>query len=811
MSELKKEKSGRIFMEQSVMLCRTCLPRIAVVLVFTALIEWFYFGFNNIDFMAQISNEGDGLGALLSVKNILTGSGELKGWPFFEDHSDYSAQYSMLYVLFVRFCGLFTKNVALVFNLYLFVIPLFNVLVCYLVLRHFKIRDWLAWLAALTFGFCPYVQYRLRGHMTLSAVECIPFVFMLCIWCVEDPTFNRPGKKWFTLPRNWAALFFTWMIANNGMVYYPFFSCAIFCMAALFLLLQKRSWRALLPPLMLVIQTAGWLAIGFLPTVWGIIQGYGNMTGSGVVRSPGQALIYSLQLHSLLLSPKGFGIPIIQEKIEFFKQLAANVGAVNNNEAAYAYMGVTSIFGFILLLILCFFSGRTRPDGKNQLYGRLRLLSGATVGILLISMQSGLGTIINCVVVYIRCYNRMSPFLVFCGTFAVALCAEALLQRIGTKDLMVEGALLSCAVIMFFVYGLWEQQGYYGYFTPGYGDSIRMHYEADKSFVSKIEQDAGAGAMIFQLPYMRSSENGPVRNIPDYDHMRGLFYGETLRWSYGATGDSENDLWYKSTSQLESKLMVEELYHQGFSGIWLNLDGYETEEGAELKAALCAAAHCAEPILCEDGHTIYISLSDSLHYRTDFASGEISEISYIATPETISTILDELGGDAASIQYLQNILQSNGMDGEAYTIALPSDGIYQVHYKTPEEKGEMRSVATLLEESNFSLADVGEHQLVAFPITIKEDTMYKVELEFADNLDFSTAAGLVVDFYAGPEYDRAEQEANSFVQNGRYRYTFYFNSGLFPGYVLDCQARVFVWNLDTVIEIDRFSVTEMEY
>ncbi len=592
-------------------LWRTYLPRIALVLLVTGIIEWFYFGFQHIDFSVSLFSSGDGIGGVLSVKDLLIGSNSLKGWPYFQDLSAYSARYDALSRIFKLFCGLFTKNEELVFNIYLFAIPLFNVLVCYLVLCHFKIREWLAWLAALSFGFCPYVQYRMAGHFSLAAIECIPLAFLLCVWCVEDPNFNQLGEGWCRYRRNWASLLFTWMIANNGMVYYPFFSCFILCVTALCLVLKDRRTGALWAPLTVIAEIGGWLAAGFLPTVWGYIQGFGNVAMHGAHRTAAGAMWYSLRINSLLLSPKGYGIPALKNLVDQYLQYAAEHDSFYN-ENAYAYMGVVAIVGFLLLLV-CVFSSHICVDRKKQLYGRLWLLSRATIGILLLSVLTGFGTIIGAVITAMRCYNRISPFLVFCGIFAVTLCVEFIFQHRMLQQKSKKGTMLRImlyvAIVIFFFYGLWEQQGVYLYFTREYGESTRQAYEIDDAFVREIEQEAGEGGMIFQLPYMRSFENGMTGDIPDYDHLRGLLHSDTLRWSYGAAKGSENDMWYSETSSLPAGELVEELYDHEFSGIWLNLDGYAAEEGAELEAELCTSAHCSEPIRCGDGHTIYIPLA----------------------------------------------------------------------------------------------------------------------------------------------------------------------------------------------------------
>lgn len=205
-------------------------------------------------------------------------------------------------------------------------------------------------------------------------------------------------------------------------------------------------------------------------------------------------------------------------------------------------------------------------------------------------------------------------------------------------------------------------------------------------------------------------------------------------------------------------------------------------------------------------------ITDPAYYK-DWRSDEIRKLIFKADPGSAERVMNDLTGDEASVAYLEAQLDRYGLDGKFHYVNFPYAGKYQVREKTPEERGEMRRIATLLEESDFALTDIGEYQIVGFPIRLKEDTPYKVELTLADDVDFSTAAQLAVDFYDGPAYDRAEQERNNFVQNGRYQYTFYINSGEFDGSdeVLDCETRLYVWNTDTVIQVESFSVTEMEY
>lgn len=74
--------------------------------------------------------------------------------------------------------------------------------------------------------------------------------------------------------------------------------------------------------------------------------------------------------------------------------------------------------------------------------------------------------------------------------------------------------------------------------------------------------------------------------------------------SYG----TENDEWYNTTASLEPDAMCEELKKQGFSGIYLNLNGYITEDREKILHELMTAANCTNTISDDTGTRVYISL-----------------------------------------------------------------------------------------------------------------------------------------------------------------------------------------------------------
>ena len=221
---------------------------------------------------------------------------------------------------------------------------------------------------------------------------------------------------------------------------------------------------------------------------------------------------------------------------------------------------------------------------------------------LLLATLAGFGSIIGIFIRFIRGYNRISPYIIFFALLTMGLTAEKrMTQRTGKSR-----AAFAAVLAVLLVFGFWEQQGLY---NPKY-ESVQKTWQQDEDFVAEVESAAGEGAMIFQLPYMKNFENGPQNKMWDYTLLRGPLHSKTLKFSYGAGYGTENDNWYKATSELEPEAMVAELRAQGMAGIYLDLDGYTEEEQQPTLQALINAAGCDESdvIISEGGTLCYIPL-----------------------------------------------------------------------------------------------------------------------------------------------------------------------------------------------------------
>lgn len=577
---------------------------ILLVIAAIALSEYYFFQLWRLDWQVPMLYGGDGIYWVGQVQRSYGDLTASLGWPFYQPPSPYEPNYDLIYDLFVAFVGLFTKDTGVVFNLYVLVIPFANALAGYAVFRMTGMRRWLAFAFGVTFGLCPYVQQRLAGHMMLAAVEFVPFSVLLCFWCAEDPAFGRPGKGFLRNPRNWLALAFAWGIANNGAAYYPYFTCFFLCVTALCLILRDRRLSAGTPCFLTIGEIVLWMIPDFFPMVLGMIAGVGSTLTNGVYRSPIGADIYSLRISSLLLSPNGYGWDKLARWFQrYFHLLATDEGPMYN-ENAYGYLGIVGVIAFLALLALLFrnHDWRAGREAVPRLSDRLWLLGRLNVAALLLASIASFGGLIGIFLRFIRGYNRISPYIAFFALLAAGLWAEWFLRNHRGRG----KALFTAVLAVVLAYSYWEQQGL---FNPKY-EEVQTTWYQDAAFMEEVEQAAGEDAVVFQLPYMKNFENGSLNNMWDYTLLRGPLHSDTLRFSYGAGYGTENDVWYKDTSELEPEAMVAELRAQGVAGIYLDLDGYAAEDQQQTLQDLVAAAGCSEAdvLAHESGMIYYIPL-----------------------------------------------------------------------------------------------------------------------------------------------------------------------------------------------------------
>jgi phosphoglycerol transferase len=145
-------------------------------------------------------------------------------------------------------------------------------------------------------------------------------------------------------------------------------------------------------------------------------------------------------------------------------------------------------------------------------------------------------------------------------------------------------------------------------YIPQYAQ-VKSEFESDRNFVAGIAARLPQGASIFQLPYIPFPEHPGVEKMVDYDHLRGYLQSQNLRWSYGAIKNRAGDLWLKQIAALPVEEMCQSLAFAGFSGVYIDRNGYDDDSFAALESQLRDVLQ-TEPIASENRRLVFYNSTD---------------------------------------------------------------------------------------------------------------------------------------------------------------------------------------------------------
>ncbi len=264
-------------------------------------------------------------------------------------------------------------------------------------------------------------------------------------------------------------------------------------------------------------------------------------------------------------------------------------------------LGAVAAVGFLWLLgvaLLGALAARRRPLVDR----RHHALAAAALGGFLIGTTGGVSAIVAWgLTAQIRTWGRMSVFLAFFALAAVALLLDAGWRRLGRRSnppRAVAAAALAALVGVAFLDQTSPQ------FTPDHA-AVQRADRAQAGFVRGIERRAGAGASIFQVPWVRFPDSPPFAGITDYDPARGYLHSTHLRWSYGAMKGRPAD-WSAELANAEPAQLLDQVIAAGFEGLWIDRAGY-ADRGGALEEVVRARTRGA-PLVSSDGRYAYYDL-----------------------------------------------------------------------------------------------------------------------------------------------------------------------------------------------------------
>ncbi len=554
---------------------------LSLAIVLCLMILWFPMGVSQSNLKVPfVYNGGDNFAYCVFMKGVVDGDwflhNDLLGAPFGADLYDFPVNDNFSLAI-VKLLSFFTKDYALIFNLFLLLNYPLTILITYLVFRHFKLSYPVTIIGSLFFTFLPYHYSRAVGHAFYSVYYAVPLVTMVLLWIasgtlkVQD-LFSSPGLqqnkgKWLI------CLLTCFLLSSTGGFYYVFFGLFLLGIVALAVIIRERNWRAVLVPGAVGMVTLLMLTINVLPNLL-YFSKFGRT--EAVVRTPADAEYGGLKISSLLL-------PLQHHIISAFSAIKvssmANPLTTENQDST---LGVLGSAGFLFLLGYLLLRPRETTT-KNLAYPfpLLSHLSILNLAAVLLATIGGFGSLFALLVwSQIRGYNRICVYIAFFSFFALCLLFDygAQQYRQHRWQRIAYPALLSVVLLLGMVDIL-------GVFHLRNGGNLEKEYANDRDFVKTIEAQLPPQAMIFQLPYAAFPESKGAHRMEDYDHVRGYFHSNRLRWSYGAMKGRTADLWQQSIASQPIPEMLEALVKAGFSGIYVDRFGYE-DQGQKIEAEL---------------------------------------------------------------------------------------------------------------------------------------------------------------------------------------------------------------------------------
>jgi phosphoglycerol transferase len=479
----------------------------------------------------------------------------------------------------------FSDNYTLVLNVFYFLTFILTTLTSLYTCQRLGLNKAFSLLVSVLFVFAPYHFFRNEGHLFLSAYYAVPIYTLMAMSLFLEKTWKNfvfetetPWKKIILLIT--CILFF----ATSG-VYYAFFGCYFILIAGIYKTLEEKN----INPLLKNSRSIGLIIFGVLlcvlPCIIHTIQHGQNF--AVIERSPAGAEQFGLKIIQLLA-------PSVWSGFSFMQALTNKYYSIfPANESISASLGIIGSIGFLLLFF---------PIIGRKIHffdGKIRTLSILSLSAVLLG--TGLGAAIAFAFFSnIRCYNRISIFILYFSLLALTLMIQKLFVRFfKERSLFYSWLVMPCILI----FGLYTQIGHY---TPPAYQSIQQIFKNDAHFVQDIESRLPANSAIYQLPYFPFPESPPINTMPDYAYFRGYLHSHQLRWSAAAMKGRPVAIWQESVSTKPLHEFLNEIILAGFSGLYIDRSGY-ADQGKTLESELIALLN-EKPLMSPMNDLIFFDL-----------------------------------------------------------------------------------------------------------------------------------------------------------------------------------------------------------
>lgn len=566
---------------------------ILILIITMVLIVLYELDFTNRDFAVYEVLSGDEFGVCATIQAIRE---EGVRAAFFIDRwgaPDISSELcnpsvDLLTTTGLWIIGWFTPNSAYTFYMYFIATFVLCALCMYLFMRIANINAWISCMISAIYSLAPYHFLRIP-HTAFIGYYTIPLCMIMLYYIVDFDSSNKKVSK--------VLLFMCALIVGLGNPYYFFFGLMLFALSYLILIIRlindkkthsKKDWIKLIfdKCWAFVLMCITFFACQ-LPRVIYMRTSHNNYNAVG--RFPYEAETFGLKMIQMVLPSPYHNSRSLQNITHSY-----NASGVSVNENMTACLGLLGVLGMTIL----FFELYKNLVLKETGFLLIDFLALSNLLLLLVGTVGGLGTIFNYLITaQFRSYNRISIFIACLCLTGLAITLEKIVIHNKPLGLII--------VISFLVMGLYDQVPLKPLFPYNVENSAAQ--KQLEAYFNEIESVLGENKMVYQLPYMQFPENGYINNLPDASHFQGYVFTDTLKWSYGGIKGINTTAKELNIDDGMSESFLCGLVEAGFSGIYINRDGY-ADNGKEIMSFY--EQRGIKPIVSENGSLLFYDISD---------------------------------------------------------------------------------------------------------------------------------------------------------------------------------------------------------
>lgn len=483
----------------------------------------------NRDITCPIVYYEDGVGGLLSIKNIRDGNGFFHFPSLRAPYGEYNYyQDYILPLIIINFFSLFTKSVGALSNLFWLFTYVLTACTAYGFLRRMHCQPIIALTGATIYNFLPYHYFRIE-HFWLFGCYIIPLIG----WIVIDILENNPSKKSINIKIGHIYLnrtllldlLFAILIGLNGL-YYSYFAVLLFGFSGIITSIETKKIKPFLASVFYSIVTFS-IVVYYMVLAGYLHDGGAALANIANTRGIADVHTYSLDIFLMFLPIPGHRINMLSS----FTQQCYEMFSIHT-ENYQAALGLIMSLGLIISIVYMFISKR---NSKNLIL--VKQMGILNVFIILVACIGGFGTFVSLFISSaIRCYNRASVIIALFSITTICLIANYLFDRYRFPP--AAKSLLCAALCIFSIFDQtsphFAEYSKYDSLKLSYSgnrDELDQRYKEDMEFIKNVELQIGKGKNIYFLP--NEVQYNPNR-IP-FAKTKGYICSKTSNLNWSAT------------------------------------------------------------------------------------------------------------------------------------------------------------------------------------------------------------------------------------------------------------------------------------